>query len=113
MLQECPVSFCKQMLTLSGEELGDGGIPLPLRAQNQLNHFANGAAAAGFFRNICRGSFGVGGGVGDSDRKADAPEDRNILYVVTEVTHFVGRKIGFSCDHVESLHLFASKPLVT
>ena len=66
------------------EKLGHEGVPLSLRPKDQLDRFADSAAASAGLRDICGVPFDVVGCVGNRDWKTDSPHRRQIHHFVSD-----------------------------
>src|SRR5207248_1086784 len=87
-------------------------IPFPLGSQNQLDDLPDCSLPTGGTRHVCgpRGYFR--GSIRYGNRKSHAAEDRQILHVVSDVTHALLRQSRFSKNLVESRRLLAAEAVI-
>src|SRR5471030_187088 len=87
------------------QELGHDPVVVALRAQDELAHFAHGAAAAGRLGDVVGARVHVAAAVRHTDGEANAAQDRQVDDVVADEADLLGRKAQLVQQRVEGREL--------
>src|SRR5471032_907464 len=87
------------------QELGHDPVVVALRAQDELAHFAHGAAAAGRLGDVVGARMHVAAAVRHADGEANAAQDRQVDDVVADEADLLGRNAQLVQQRVEGREL--------
>src|SRR5947199_10797158 len=80
------------VLRATTHKLGDSRFPLSTCSEDQFDHFASGSVPATLPCRVGSACADLGAGIGAGNGKTDTTQDRNVLYIVSDVADPVRRE---------------------